>query len=239
MAAVAGPGKEIRKETGNAVLEIETAPGKTEKFVCQFNPTEYTIAADGSLAPFKTIGAQQDLHQVSVGNAKTLTLHLIFDISSILEFDGSTGKDVTESKEEDISPYMNMLLSTVEIEGKTHQPPSVRFVWGSTNFLGRVKSARVTYTMFGLDGMPVRSEVDLVITEDGKQETKKRQSPKSSPDRTKSIVLTQDKSLRSIAYEEYGSASYWRLIARANGILDPSSVPVGIRLAIPALEENV
>lgn len=238
MAATAGPDQAIRKETGNAVLEIETAPGKTEKFVCQFNPTEYTIAADGSLESFKTIGSQQDMHQVSVGNAQTLSLHLMFDISSILEFGDDTGKKVKESKEEDISPYMNMLLSTVEIEGKTHRPPSVRFVWGSTNFLGKVKSIRVTYTMFGTGGMPVRSEADLVITEDGKQEAKKRQSPKSSPDRTKYIVLTQDKSLRSIANEEYGSASYWRLIAHANGIMNPSSVSVGTRLVIPALEES-
>ena len=110
MAATAGPDQAIRKETGNAVLEIETAPGKTEKFVCQFNPTEYTIAADGSLESFKTIGSQQDMHQVSVGNAQTLSLHLMFDISSILEFGDDTGKKVKESKEEDISPYMNMLL---------------------------------------------------------------------------------------------------------------------------------
>ncbi|MBR1630152.1 MAG: hypothetical protein IJ679_12960 [Lachnospiraceae bacterium] len=238
MAAVANPNSTIRKETGNAVLEIENSGGKAEKFVCQFNPGEYTISAEGSIESFKTIGSQKDTHQVSVGNAQILRVHLQFDSASIREVTDTGGGKVEQTKDDDISPYMNMLLSTLEIEGKIHQPPSVRFVWGSVNFLGKVKDIEIRYTAFASGGKPVRSEVDLSIMEDGEQEKRKRESPKNSPDRTKNIVLTQDRSLRGIARTEYGDASEWRRIARANGVMNPADVPVGTRLIIPAMEQE-
>ena len=237
MATTANPSSTIRKEAGNAVLEIQNSNNKVEKFICQFNPKEYTISADGSIESFKTIGSQNDTHQVSVGNSQVLRVHLQFDAASINVVKDSGNGKVETTEDEDISPYMNMLLSSVEVEGKIHEPPSVRFVWGSVNFLGKVKDIEVKYTKFASGGKPVRSEVDLSILEDGKQEERTRKSPKNSPDRTKSIVLSQDKSLRSIAYEEYGDASEWRRIARANGIMNPKNAAVGTRLVVPAMEQ--
>ena len=238
MSTVANPNSTIRTESGNAVLEIQTSSGKAEKFVCQFNPWEYTISAEGSIESFKTIGSQKDTHQVSVGNAQILRVRLRFDAASIQEVTDTGSGKVEKTQDDDISPYMNMLLSTLEVEGEIHQPPSVRFVWGSMNFLGKVKDIEVRYTKFASGGKPVRSEVNLSIMEDGEQEKRQRQSPKNSPDRTKNVVLTQDKSLRLIAQAEYGDASEWRRIARANGIMNPMNVPVGTRLVIPAMEQE-
>lgn len=44
-------------------------------------------------------------------------------------------------------------------------------------------------------------------------------------------------SLQSLAWREYGNAAAWRSIAEANGIDDPSRLPAGAELVLPAAEE--
>ncbi len=44
-------------------------------------------------------------------------------------------------------------------------------------------------------------------------------------------------SLQSLAWREYGNATAWRAIAEANGIDDPSRLPAGTELVLPAAEE--
>ena len=44
-------------------------------------------------------------------------------------------------------------------------------------------------------------------------------------------------SLQSLAWREYGDAAAWRSIAEANGIDDPSRLPTGVELVLPATEE--
>jgi len=42
-----------------------------------------------------------------------------------------------------------------------------------------------------------------------------------------------------IAWEEYGDATRWRLIAEANDITDPLHLPSGQVLAIPPIKESL
>ena len=55
--------------------------------------------------------------------------------------------------------------------------------------------------------------------------------PPTPPARTHTVV--QGETLWSIAARAYGDGKKWKLIAEANGITDPSKVPVGKVLTIP------
>ena len=217
---------------GSATLQIETSKGKYEKFECQFNPADYTINARGTITKLDTLNTKTSKQQTGAESTRTLSLTLYFDTSAskVLLPDGS----VQQNKAKDVSTYTNKLLSIVHVSGDLHRMPKVIFTWGPLSFSGKAESVNVHYTMFEQSGMPVRAEVNLSIQREY-DSTEVKKDPPSSPDRTKCIVLTGDRDIWSIAEAEYGSASYWREIANANGIRNPLNIPIGTYLKVPAL----
>ena len=89
--------------------------------------------------------------------------------------------------------------------------------------------------MFTKDGMPIRAQVDAVIMGFGESGSSK--IALESPDRTKSRVVSDDTSIWSMAAREYDDISKWRLIAKANGIMDPFDIQSGTVLKVPAFKE--
>lgn len=49
------------------------------------------------------------------------------------------------------------------------------------------------------------------------------------------VTIDTENRLDLIAYSYYGSARYWWVVALANNILDPFTVPIGTRLRIPPM----
>lgn len=224
-----------RDETNNAVLDIETEAGKKTTFVCQFNPDELSISTQGHFSSKERTGDDQPIVQYLGGTSSTVSLNLFFDTSSSYEIRENMSKPVRK-KAEDVTKYTNVLIGLVSIEGKPHRPPQVTFKWGSLSLSGYVDDVKVNYTMFETGGKPVRAQVGLTLMAlNVAGADSKEASPPESPDRTKCIVMTEDSSLWNIANQEYGDSAYWREIARANGIMNPLSVPAGTYLKVPAL----
>lgn len=231
------PRSTMRKLAGNALLKVESATGKKNTFVCQFNPDELQINTKGKFTTIERQGEDSPIVQFMGGSTSKLDLTLYFDTSMTYEI--KSGLVFTKPKKtaaKDVSVYTKSLMSMVRIEGKVHRPPVVTFCWGSLKFSGFVNNVAVNYTMFEKGGIPVRAKVVLsILSMELSPQGVAKLSPKESPDRTKCIVLTSDSSLWDIAEKEYGDASYWREIARANHIMNPLDVPGGTQLKVPAL----
>ncbi|GGS83912.1 hypothetical protein GCM10010270_65060 [Streptomyces violaceus] len=93
-----------------------------------------------------------------------------------------------------------------------------------------------TYSLFGTTGVPIRATCRLQLHEIPSKT--KRQNPTSGALTAQRVhrVVAGD-SLQSLAWREYGNAAAWRSIAEANGIDDPSRLPAGAELVLPAAEE--
>lgn len=227
----------FRSASGNARLLVETAGGMQETFVCQFNPEDFQIQTSGKFSEVERMGEDSPIVQFIGGRTSDLQLKLFFDTSSKYEIkSGTLAAKPKREAASDVSVYTNKLMSMVRVDGKVHRPPIVTFSWGSLVFSGFVKSVGVHYVMFEKGGMPVRAEVTLDMLSMDLSVTTEKLSPRESPDRTKCIVMTSDSSLWDVAEKEYGDASYWREIARANDILNPLEVAAGTRLKVPALQ---
>jgi nucleoid-associated protein YgaU len=115
------------------------------------------------------------------------------------------------------------------------EPPKVGFEWGNPQlkgFYGYIKSLKVNYTVFRMDGVPVQAKVDLTI--EGDIDPKTGQNPTSRAAGTTRVrTLVDRETLQSLAYAELGDATEWRAIAEANEIDDPLSVHAGMALLIP------
>ncbi|MFF9034892.1 LysM peptidoglycan-binding domain-containing protein [Streptomyces sp. NPDC014892] len=209
-----------------------TPGGLIRTFSFEFNPAELTLRQG---AQWKTTisAAVRDgaLPEFMGPEARQMNVEIFLDSSA--KPSGTTVLKKVES-----------LLSCCEVTSKSlaakqPSPPWVVFQWGSfstARFTAYVSSVDVTYSLFGTTGVPIRATCRLSLHEI--PSNTKGQNPTSGALTARSVhrVVAGD-SLQSLAWREYGNASAWRAIAEANDIDDPTRLPTGIELVLPAAEE--
>ncbi len=215
---------EIEKEVGKSVIDV------------LFNPSEYQLTDGANYSEKKVPGLDGPIIQYVSGEATELSLSLFLDTyvpqkpKSLLSFGGGGSDSST-----DVSKITKQIADATSIDGSLHRPPKVTFKWGSLKFKGVVTKFNHTYTMFTESGMPVRAKVNLTFKSLISPDDTRRKSPFESPDRTKYRTIRQGVGLWDIANMEYGDPDMWKVIARANGIMNPLDVKPGQVVKLPAI----
>lgn len=214
----------IERETGSHTIDV------------LFNPSEYQLTDGASYSEKKVPGLDGPIIQYISGDATELSVSLFLDTyvpntPSLLPVSiPGTGGNST-----DVSKITREIADATSIDGSLHRPPKVTFQWGSLNFEGVVTKVGHTYTMFTESGMPVRAKVNLTFKSLISPSDKRRKSPFESPDRTKYRTVKDGIQLWDLAYAEYGDPDMWKVIARANGILNPLDIQAGQVVKLPAI----
>jgi nucleoid-associated protein YgaU len=86
--------------------------------------------------------------------------------------------------------------------------------------------------MFSPEGIPLRARLSITLKE---YRPVAKEKPKQSPDVDKAYTVRRGDTLSAIAEVAYKDAGLWRIIAEANGILDPRALPPGLVLTLPRL----
>ncbi|MGN6378321.1 MAG: CIS tube protein [Gaiellales bacterium] len=193
---------------------------------CWFNPKDYTISKGNNWNAQPVNGQDYGTLQFTGGSPASLSLELVFD--------------AVESNQPDVSGIANQLMgiATVNQPGSDQnqqarrRPPAVRFGWKGVVFTGVVKQLTLQFTLFDVDGSPIRAHVKLELMQVGAQT--RRQNPTTAGTAgVRSATVRDGDSLQSIAYDAYGDPACWRLVAEANGIDDPMRVERGAVLSLP------
>jgi nucleoid-associated protein YgaU len=113
----------------------------------------------------------------------------------------------------------------------------VQFRWGSLHsFKAVVDKLSLRFTYFSSAGMPLRAKADLSLRQWTDEEVQPLQNPTSHASSMHSVhTLMAGETLDRIAARYYRDPTRWRLIADANGIVDPLALPVGSSIFIPDL----
>lgn len=183
-----------------------------------------------------------------------LNLKLLFDITLI-------GSTVSTNDVRDLTRPIWQLAEYTTSGGTNQELTRVRFIWGRAwDIPVVVESVAERFERFTAGGVPQRSWMSLRLlrlTEeippanppslytpaDIPEFLNERQPgasglPAGDPSWGVHELLGGDtggESLWQLAFDQYGDSSLWRLIARANDIDDPSSLPPGTLLRIPPL----
>jgi Contractile injection system tube protein/LysM domain len=209
--------------------ELHTEDDKVIKL--QFNPAELTITkANTWNAPEKKGGNTPEL-RFQAGQPGTLTLSITLDTTE-------TGTDVSV-------PAM-ALLNLTKVDPKLPgsdkksnkaRPPWVQLHWGAMHsFKAVVERVQVKFTYFASSGMPLRAKADLALKQYTDEDQQPLQNPTSHTDSLHTMHrLVHGETLDRIAAAHYADPTRWRLIAEANGIVDPLQVPRGTLLVIPEI----
>lgn len=172
-----------------AVLEIYATGDKNKKtgqLPCWFNPTQYSISR--SLSYRKTGGIGQN------GNSRhahghrpaestmsvSIYLDKTFNLWGTLPGYAMKGAGMIKSKikekktgveaekQRDVLDACRQLEKLTHVRADNPKIPLVCFNWGGVEFLGRLSSINITYTLFERGGEPSRAKVDLTIVGDDK-----------------------------------------------------------------------
>lgn len=216
-----------KSKLSDAVIQVvRGAPrglSEGESIPVKFNPTEYSLEKSITYADQSLPGFTSPVTQFTSGEAETLTMELFFDSY--------------EEKQRDVrEAYTKKVDALLHVDGSLHAPPICRFVWGELDFECVLQSASKQFTMFLSDGIPVRARVNVTFKEYNPPTWQTKETPRSSPDKTKLRRVTEDETLPLIAAAEYGDPTLWRPIAEANGIENPRSLTPGEELLVPTLE---
>jgi nucleoid-associated protein YgaU len=184
-----------------------------------FNPSEYQLTKENRFAEQEVRESNAPPIQFERGGAEKLTFEALVDTSDTLE-------DVR-------TKYVDRIRALMTVATDSHAPPVVAFEWGDRPvFLGVLETLQVTYVLFKPDGVPVRARLNLTLKE---WHEPRNDPPTSSPDVDKSYVVKRGDTLSSISSAAYKDPTQWRVIARANGILDPRALSPGSVLNVPRL----
>ena len=125
-------------------------------------------------------------------------------------------------------------LDTYEGTGDTPSAPHVLFQWGDAiRFKGIITEVAVTYTMFRGRGTPIRGTARLTIKE--MPTTTARQNPTSGgPAGHRPTPCGRATRWPRWPTPSTATRRVWRILAEANDIDDPSRIPAGFRLLVPA-----
>ena len=213
-----------------------------ERIAVLFNPTQYVYnktttwgEAKANPTPHATSKTVKGLNlkkrEFQGGNPQTLTMDLFFDV---LE---QPGADVRKLYIEKLIAFVKVDSARKNTKTQKGRPPLCRFEWGSNAyFSAAMTSLKVSYTLFREDGVPVRATASVTLEEVEDEDLQKKQNPTSfsEPGRKRREVRPQD-TLATIAYEEYGDPTKWRLIADDNRLDDPMAIRPGQVLSIPTV----
>ncbi len=215
-----------------ASLEIESGT----PIKCWFNPTQYAITKSNQWTTTPVVGASLPSAQFGGGNAREMSLELLFD--------AEPGKDVTAVTD---ALFAMMEADPKLSSGRRNQarPPTLRLTWGTyTGFKAVCRNLSVTFTRFRPDGTPIRASASLSLVQVEKDQrsgggTKAPgQNPTSrSHERVRAHRVRDGDSLQSIAYRHLGDPTRWREIAEYNDIDDPMRLRRGTDLTIPTLDQ--
>jgi hypothetical protein len=223
-----GPGMPtLALEKAKLVVKHGHPKRRTLKF--KYNPEQFsfTKSAEWTDPPVKT--GDKDpappVHQRT--NPATIQMQIFFDAFEEL-FGDVTDEVLT------LADWMKPCPPKVK---GVMNPPLLEFQWGSsralTGFRGYLSNLTANYTMFRMDGTPIRAECSITLTEVPRRTA--RQNPTSgSLAGLQAHVLIAGDTLQSVAWTEYGRADFWRGLAAFNGIDDPLRLRPGSRLLLPS-----
>lgn len=194
-----------------------------EKFKVLFNPNQIEIAKTGwTMGEFGPVASKE---------LTRLSLELFFDTTL-------TGIP-PENVQNHTRKIFSLTQASIQPPKGMKRPPRCQLIWGTISGKdsillpdGFLESVTKKLTHFLEDGTPVRATLSCVFKE--WKEPKKRakiENPIDDPVR----IVKRGETLSSIANEEYGDPSLWRIIAAENRLINPRNLNPGMVLTIPPL----
>jgi hypothetical protein len=224
----------VKLEKAKLVVPEDISVEGPRELKFKFNPKDYTIARSVTVEHPNTPTGGATTHHAEYRSTGAATLNTVFFFDAFEELAGDVSEDV------------NTILSWTQptessIRDERPSPPEVKFEWGANPFLrtfrGFLTSVSAQYTMFRKNGTPIQARVTVTITDVWNWAIPGQNPTSRSLNARKTYRLVDGDTLASVAFREWGRATWWRALATFNDIDDPLRVAAGTILLIPSAAE--
>lgn len=218
---------------------------------CLLNPESVVLRRASGVRPLRGVGglaganAMTDDPLLQTGGGTTeIVVDLLFDVSLIETPVAEGAKPVTDVRTMTLPLWQLTEHSDPALSGAG----IVRFVWGKTwNIRAVIAAIAERLEYFDADGAPGRSWLRmrmLRVDEPDPQQQPAVVAPQAQPGAETQVVEVPPEPaepppqrLDELAFRMYGDPSMWKLVAAANGVVDPFHIPAGFTLRLPPLNE--
>jgi hypothetical protein len=192
-----------------------------------FNPHEFSINKTITWSPEGGAGQNIPQYVYDRTSAPTISLTLHFD---------------SQDLKKDVRDFTYLLWKfTMVDESRINQttgkgePPPVAFEWGRLYFKAVITRLSEKFTLFDIQGTPLRCEIGIDLTLYEGLQTYQKQGTgalrQATGNETPRITLmAQGQRLDQIAAQNGGQSSNYRNVAASNNIDNPQRVPPGTKL---------
>lgn len=194
------------------------------------NPEKVKLGKGIRYAEDKQLGSLNGSNVYVRYQPETLFFECLLDMTNAME-DDDEKKPVHDMVDE-----IEARLYDYNTEG--HRPSFVKVEYGDITFFGQLKTLEAEYTLFDMDGMPLRAELKVTLTGYCSQKEEKKHFSKHSPDVSRLVTLKEGQTLAALCYEIYGDALLVGQVARFNNLNGYRNIPAGTELLMPMLKKE-
>ncbi len=223
-----------------------TDKAANKKIYAMYNPETYVQERGVKYSEMSPLSSDMPSAQFVHGMSETLQMELFFDTYWVGGLVGGTMLDkallfgtsmLPAPLKLDVRDYTSKIYDLMLINASKHVPPLLKIEWSSLQFEGHLVNCQQKFTMFNQFGTPVRAVLNVTFKQYVPPGKIAKLKPNESPDTEKYRTVHQGDALWSFSEKEYGLSTRWRVIADANGIVNPRSLDSGRMIKLPALKE--
>lgn len=196
-------------------------------FVALFNPTVYGLKHEIQYSEERASGATGSPQKFQSIKPREFSMEFMFDGTGV-----ATEGVVNVSDK--ITEFLNV---TGSFEGDQHRPKYLKVYWGDLLSKCVLKLAEVNYSLFDMDGKPLRAKIKADFTEAIDEATRVAREDRNSPDLTHQRIVKAGDTLPLMCFKIYGDSKFYLHVADYNGINNFRRLQIGREIHFPPIKD--
>ncbi len=141
--------------------ELSAVPLSSQKVLTvDFNPATYKKTFTNKYSCQRVLNSAGTPMRFARSEPGEISLTFLFDGTGVKDFGAVHLVNVFSGKASVKTKVENFLNATSIPDGKIHEPPTLRLLWGDLDFRCKLTSVDVNYKLFDGDGDPLRAELN-------------------------------------------------------------------------------
>jgi nucleoid-associated protein YgaU len=199
-------------------------------YTVQINPEKYAQKYTTKLAQNDTLNTGGVTTKFVVHKPQDLSLEFYIDATGAVS--GPKGSTQVKSVSDEIGKLKSVVYS---YNGSVHSPNYLRLLWGTLSFDCRLVNMNVEYVLFTPQGLPLRSKLNLELSEYLSPEKLELKARKNSPDMTHRRTVVAGDTLPLMCFQIYQDSTRYLDVARHNKLNDFRNLEPGQQIFFPPL----